>query len=80
MPLNRVLLNLSPPAVDTVPARPALARPQTSSGIAARSFQAVRLPPPNNADDVRVQWKGSDGVIVTFTDRKSGEVVRHCWL
>ncbi len=76
MRLNPILPDGPSPVPDAVPARPAHPRPQTLSSTPARSLPAVTLPPPGTADDVKVHWKGNDGVIVTFTDKKSGEVVR----
>jgi hypothetical protein len=72
MRLNPNLPNATYPAPDGVPAHP---RPQTPSSTTAGVFYAVP-PPSSGTDDVRAQWKGNEGVIVTFTDKKSGEVVR----
>jgi len=33
-------------------------------------------PAPETRDEVNVKWDRSDGVIVTFTDKKSGDIVR----
>ena len=76
MLLNSFLTNGSYPVPDAVPARTAHPRPQTPFSAPARSSQAVPLPALGAADDVHTQWKGNEGVIVTFTDKKSGEVVR----
>lgn len=72
MRLNLFLTNGPYPAPDPVPARTAHQRPQMPSSVPA---QVAPQPVPAAADDVHVQWKGNEGVIVTFTDKKSGEVV-----
>ena len=74
MRLNPNLTNATYPASDGVPAHTGHARPQTPSSATAGFFYSV--PPPPGTDDVQANWKGNEGVIVTFTDKKSGEVVR----
>ena len=73
MLLNPNLPNAPHPSPDAVPARTRNPRPQTPSSAAAAFSHTV---PSSPTDDVRAQWKGNEGVIVTFTDKKSGEVVR----
>ena len=73
MLLNPNLPNASHPVADAVPARTRNPRPQTPSSATAGFSYTV---PSSGTDDVRAQWKGNEGVIVTFTDKKSGEVVR----
>jgi hypothetical protein len=76
MSLNSILPSTSSRVPDAVPARVAQPRPQTPSPSPPSSLHVVTLPAQAATEDVRVQWKGSEGVIVTFTDRRSGEVVR----
>ena len=52
------------------------ASPSNTASLSASFPHAATTPAPAATQDVRVQWKGSEGVIVTFTDKKSGEVVR----
>ncbi len=73
MLLNPNLPNAPHPSPDAVPARTRNPRPQTPSSATAGFSYTV---PSSGTDDVRAQWKGNEGVIVTFTDKKSGEVVR----
>jgi len=73
MLLNPNLPNAPHPSPDAVPARTRNPRPQTPSSATAAFSHTV---PSSGTDDVRAQWKGNEGVIVTFTDKKSGEVVR----
>ena len=73
MLLNPNLPNPPHPVLDAVPARARNPRPQTSPSATAGFSYTV---PSSGTDDVRTQWKGNEGVIVTFTDKKSGEVVR----
>ena len=73
MLLNPNLPNAPHPSPDAVPARTPNPRPQTPSSATAGFSYTV---PSSGTDDVRAQWKGNEGVIVTFTDKKSGEVVR----
>jgi hypothetical protein len=75
MLLNSSLTNGAYPVPDTVPARTPRPRPQTPPSVPTRVSYAVPQSVPAAADDVHVQWKGNEGVIVTFTDKKSGEVV-----
>src|SRR5512143_2529086 len=42
----------------------------------ARPTPPAPLPTPETQDEVNVKWDRSDGVIVTFTDKKSGDIVR----
>jgi hypothetical protein len=68
-----------PPAIpDAPPARAAKLRPQTNapSTPAARPRTPVLVSPPETPDEVKVQWDNDNGVVVQFTDKKSGEVVR----
>jgi len=70
----------SPPAIaDVAPARAENTRPRVAmpSTVAARSPAPVLVPAPAPApDDVRLQWDKDAGVVLKFTDKKSGEVVR----
>lgn len=43
---------------------------------ATRPVQPIPTPVPESMDEVKVKWDRSDGVIVTFTDKKSGDIVR----
>jgi hypothetical protein len=74
MRLNPNLPNAPHPVPDAVPVHTGHPRPQTPSSATAGFFYSV--PPPPGTDDVQANWKGNEGVIVTFTDKKSGEVVR----
>jgi FlaG protein len=76
MSLNSILPNTSSRVPDALPARVAQPRAQTPSPSPPSSLHGVKLPAQTATEDVHVQWKGSEGVIVTFTDRRSGEVVR----
>ena len=76
MLLNSILPNRLSPVPDTLPARTRQPRPPTPPAFPASSLHAASSPTPVTADHVHVQWRGSEGVIVTFTDKKSGEVVR----
>jgi len=73
MLLNPNLPNAPHPSPDAVPARTRNPGSQTPSSATAGFSYTV---PSSGPDDVRTQWKGNEGVIVTFTDKKSGEVVR----
>jgi hypothetical protein len=67
------------PAVpDAATARATSARPQPGkpSAPAPRSIRPAPAPVPEPQDVVNVKWDRSDGVIVTFTDKKSGNLVR----
>jgi hypothetical protein len=74
MLLNSILADRPSPVPDALPVRARQVRPQALPTSA--SSHAASPPTPVTADDVHVQWRGSEGVIVTFTDRKSGKVVR----
>ncbi len=76
MPLNSILPNTPSRVPDAAPARVAQPRPQIPPASQPVLLHAATTPAPAATQDVRVQWKGSEGVIVTFTDKKSGEVVR----
>jgi FlaG protein len=53
------------------------ASPQTSDNSGAPvPIMKPLIPPPDTSDDVKVQWEQDNGVILQFTDRTSGEVVR----
>ena len=47
--------------------------PESSAPVAAKPV-SVQAPEPH--EQVNVKWDRSDGVIVTFTDKKSGDLVR----
>jgi hypothetical protein len=67
-----------PPAIpDAVPPHPANTRPRTASPSAPVVRPApVLVPPPAAPEDVEVQWDGNNGVIIKFTDKKSGQIMR----
>jgi len=67
-----------PVVPDVAPARAASARPHPDkpSAPAPRSIRPAPAPLPEPQDEVNVKWDRSDGVIVTFTDKKSGDIVR----
>lgn len=52
------------------------AQADKASPGAARPAQPILTPVPESMDEVKVKWDRSDGVIVTFTDKKSGDIVR----
>ena len=76
MPLNSILPNTPFRVSDAASSRVAQPRPQILPASQPVLQHAATTPAPAATQDVRVQWKGSEGVIVTFTDKKSGEVVR----
>lgn len=58
-------------------ARVTTVRAQTEkSSASAHPAEPVPVPMPETKDEVNVKWDRSDGVIVTFTDKKSGDIVR----
>lgn len=69
-----------PPAIpDAVSARAAAARVRAadvSAQPAAAAAKPVSISPPERPDEVSIKWEGDDGVVVTFTDKKSGEIFR----
>ena len=77
MVLNPILQSQPPAIAEVTPARAANARPPSADP----STLAFRPPAPARvsaraADDVRVQWDKDSGVVIKFTDKKSGEVMR----
>ena len=76
MSLNSILPNTSSRVPDALPARVAQPRAQTPSPSPPIFLAWRQTAGADSTEDVHVQWKGSEGVIVTFTDRRSGEVVR----
>lgn len=70
---------IDPPAIpDAPPARAAKVRPQTNdpSTPAARPLTPVLASAAEAPSEVKVQWDNDNGVVLQFTDKKSGEVVR----
>ena len=63
---------------NAAPARSTSVRPQPGkpSAPAPRSIRPAPVPVPEPQDVVNVKWDRSDGVVVTFTDKKSGNLVR----
>jgi FlaG protein len=63
---------------NAAPARATSVRPQPGKppAPAPRSIRPAPVPVPEPQDVVNVKWDRSDGVIVTFTDKKSGDLVR----
>ncbi len=76
--VDPIRLNQPPVIPDAVPARPQNTRPRTVDP----STPAVRSPAPAlvlaqaAVEDVKVQWDASNGVVIKFTDKKSGAIVR----
>jgi len=65
------------PAAVAVQAR-ADVRPQDSAHAesAAQLTKPASVSAPQPSDEVNVQWNSEDGVVLKFTDKISGEVVR----
>ena len=77
MVLDPIRLTELPAVPDAAPARSEGVRAQAAKSVAPPP-QAVQpiAPPPDSRAEVNVKWDRSDGVIVTFTDKKSGDIVR----
>jgi hypothetical protein len=77
MVLDPIRLTEAPAVPDAAPARKDAVRAQTEKPPArpARAVQPI-APPPDTRDEIKVKWDRSDGVVVTFTDKKSGDIVR----
>jgi len=78
MVLDPIRPNDVPTVPDAAPARSTSVRlqPDKQTAQATPSVQPVAAPVPTPRDEVNVKWDRSDGVIVTFTDKKSGDIVR----
>jgi len=78
MVVDPIRPNEVPAVPDAIPARAASVRPQPerNSTPVTPFVQPVSAPVPDPQDEVKVKWDRSDGVIVTFTDKKSGDIVR----
>jgi len=76
MPVDPIRTNQVPAVPSAPPAQAARVRPQSDPATSAsRSSQPVLVaatPPP----DVKVQWDVDNGVVLKFTDKRSGEVVQ----
>ncbi|MFY9561106.1 MAG: flagellar protein FlaG [Terriglobales bacterium] len=77
MTLNPSLSSPPPAIADVAPARAKNTRPRSAdpSTLAFRPPAPVLVSAPA-ADDVRLQWDKDNGVVIKFTDRKSGGVTR----
>ncbi len=77
--VSNPILSSSPPAIaDVAPARLETTRPRTAAvppTVASRPPAPVVVSAPV-AEDVRLQWDKDSGVVIKFTDKKSGEVMR----
>jgi hypothetical protein len=78
MMLDPISANTPPAVPDAAPVRSPNLRPQTAdlSTPAARSLTPVPAPAPETLEDIKLKLDGDNGVVLQFTDKKSGEVVR----
>ena len=78
MMLDPIPTNPSPIVPDAAPARAAKAPSRTadSSIPAAWSLRPVVASAPETLEEVKVKLDADNGVVLQFTDKKSGEVVR----
>lgn len=81
MLLDSIRVNDSAAAfADAVAARPASDPRAGSANVSPPTVPAARpvsiSPPPERRDEINIKWETDDGVIVTFTDKESGEIVR----
>lgn len=77
MALNPILSSLPPAIAGWAPARVENPRPR-SADPPARAFRppAPALVSTTASEEVQLKWDKESGVIIEFTDRKSGEVMR----
>jgi uncharacterized FlaG/YvyC family protein len=64
------------PNVAKAPPANSRSQPDARSQPIAHAVKPVPVSAPEPSHEVKVNWDGDNGVIVTFTDKKSGEVVR----
>lgn len=79
MALDPIRLMDPPVATQAAPAQAAGVRPHSAKVPGQSSPSAakpVAVAPAQRRDEINIKWAGDDGVIVMFTDKKSGEVFR----
>lgn len=70
---------IRPGELSTAPAGNRVRPESLRSGVEApsvRPTKPVTVSTPENSQEVRMQWDGDNGVVLKFTNKKSGEVVR----
>jgi len=77
MVLDPIRPNDTPAVPDAATVRATSVRPQARKpSVPVTPSVPPVAPAPETQNEVNVKWDGSDGVIVTFTDKKSGDIVR----
>ncbi|HUM07095.1 MAG TPA: flagellar protein FlaG [Terriglobales bacterium] len=76
MALDPIRPDESVAITDAAVARNTSVRPQPEKPDQAAPLLKPVDPMPEPHDEVNVKWDRSDGVIVTITDKKSGDIVR----